>query len=165
MRRLQKPSAAATNTEFIQHMWPLNFHFSYWWIWPSLKVSAALDCKQERDEWIKTAWKTTEMLCSFFHLWTHLTLFSARTRSRLPVAVCYCWWNSVRSWRLNAQLVFECRTGPLLLGFLSSASLCVWVDVALLSCFKWFKSPQGAHLQRLAFRSCIYMSFTLFWSQ
>lgn len=31
---------------------------------------------------------------------------------------------------VNTQLVFECRTRPLSVGFLPSASLCFWVDVA-----------------------------------
>lgn len=45
---------------------------------------------------------------------------------------------------VNAQLVFECRTGPLSLGFLPVASLCFWVDVACSLVSNGLK-PWGAH--------------------
>lgn len=81
---------------------------------------------------------------SFFSLWTHLSLFSSCSPSSLPVAFCYCCWNSAhRLTTVNAQLVFECRTGPLSLGFLPSASLCVWVDVACSLVLNGLK-PRGA---------------------
>lgn len=44
---------------------------------------------------------------------------------------------------VNAQLVLDCRTGPLSLGFLPSASLCFWVDVTYALVLKGLK-PQGA---------------------
>lgn len=112
---------------------PLNFHFSNWWIWPSPNVNTTLDQEQERDKWnIITILNAREMPRSFLSLWTHLSLFSACTPSRLPVALCYCCWNSSAPLTtVNAQLVFECRTRPLSLGFLPPfASLCFWVDIA-----------------------------------
>lgn len=113
-------------------MWPLNFHSPNWWIWPSPNVNTALHREQERyKRIIITILKTRELPRSFLSLWTHLSLFSACTRSRLPIAFCCCCWNSSAPLTtVNAQLVFECGTRPQSLGFSPSASLCFWVDVS-----------------------------------
>lgn len=56
---------------------------------------------------------------------------------------------------VNAQLVFECRTRPLSLGFFPLASLCFWVDVAcsLVKCFKARRSHLRADAK--AFRDAV----------
>lgn len=65
MQRLQKPLAATrTGKVYSSHVafkLLLNFHFSNWWVWPSLKVSATLNWEQERDKWIITILKTREI--------------------------------------------------------------------------------------------------------
>lgn len=165
---------------------PLNFHFSNWWIWPSPNVNTTLDQEQERDKWnIITILNAREMPRSFLSLWTHLSLFSACTPSRLPVALCYCCWNSSAPLTtVNAQLVFECRTRPLSLGFLPPLCLPLLLSGhCLLSCFKCFKARRSSLVSRcqsiqgcsviwgqqrccwLACRILIYMTFTLFQAQ
>lgn len=135
MQRLQKPLVATrTGKVYSSHVafkLLLNFHFSNWWVWPSLKVSATLNWEQERDKWIITILKTREIPCSFLPLWTHLSLFSASTTARLPTVVCYCCWISAHRWwlwKLNFLALYLCS--PL------SERCC------FLSWFKSFKAPE-----------------------
>lgn len=130
MQRLQKPLAATrTGKVYSSHVafkLLLNFHFSNWWVWPSLKVSATLNWEQERDKWIITILKTREIPCSFLPLWTHLSLFSASTTARLPTVVCYCCWISAHRWwlwKLNVLALYLCS--PL---FLRDVAFCLGLN-------------------------------------
>lgn len=144
MQRLQKPLAATITGKFysshVAFKLLLNFHFSNWWVWPSLKVSATLNWEQERDKWIITILKTREIPCSFLPLWTHLSLFSASTTARLPTVVCYCCWISAHRWwlwKLNFSLNVEPGLWVLALYLPSLSERCCF-----LSWFKSFKAPE-----------------------
>lgn len=158
-------------------MWPLNFHFSNWWMWPQPKVNTTWNKRE-----IKIS-KTREMPRGFLSLWTHLSLFSACASSRIPVAPCYCCWNSVHRWRLwTLNLSLSVEPGLWVLAFYPCPpSVFEWMLLALL--FKCFKAQRSSLLsrcqsvqrcsviqgqlkcRRLALSIAIYMSFTLFQGQ